>query len=116
MDEEAIEAKLATLPPHPPGKHYPPRRALELRQLAGSASVKKVFAMANQISSRDRLHDLFNYHGARTGRPTGEGPQPTNLPKAGPPVYRCKGGRHAGTLTSSRVRGAASRAARHAQS
>jgi DNA polymerase len=96
MDAEAIEAKLETLPPHPPGQPWPPRRALELRALAGSASVKKVFAMAAQISSRDRLHDLYNYHAARTGRPTGDGPQPTNLPKAGPPVYRCACGRHAG--------------------
>jgi DNA polymerase len=89
MDDEAIEAKLATLPPHPPGKYFAPRRALELRQLAGSASVKKVFAMRNQLASDNRLHDLFNYHGARTGRPTGEGPQPTNLPKAGPDVCQC---------------------------
>jgi DNA polymerase len=97
MDDEAIEAQLARMAPHPPGGVNPARRALELRQLAGSASVKKVFAMANQISSRDRLHDLFNYHGARTGRPTGEGPQPTNLPKAGPDVYLCKGcGKHSG--------------------
>ncbi len=98
MDDEAIEAQLGRMPPHPPGGVYPARRALELRQLAGSASVKKVFAMANQISSRDRLHDLFNYHGARTGRPTGEGPQPTNLPKAGPDVLLCKAcNKHAGT-------------------
>lgn len=97
MDDEAIEAALRRLPPHPPGIVYPPRRALEIRQLAGSASVKKVFAMRNQLSSRDRLHDLYNYHGARTGRPTGEGPQPTNLPKAGPKVYRCGAcGRHSG--------------------
>lgn len=98
MDEEAIEAQLATMAPHPPGGVYPARRALELRQLAGSASVKKVFAMRNQLSSRSRLHDLYNYHGARTGRPTGEGPQPTNLPKAGPDVMLCKGcGKHAHT-------------------
>lgn len=97
MDDDAITAKLATLQPHPPGQYYPPRRALELRQLVGSASVKKVFAMRNQISIWDRLHDLFNYWGARTGRPTGEGPQPTNLPKAGPPVYRCGCGKFHGT-------------------
>lgn len=99
MDEEAIEERLARMPPHPPGAVWAARRALELRQLAGSASVKKVFAMANQISSRDRLHDLYNYHGARTGRPTGEGPQPTNLPKSGPKVYRCAAcGKHSGLL------------------
>lgn len=72
----------APLPPHV-------RRALEIRVAVGSASVKKVFAMRNQASPLGRLHDLYNYHGARTGRPTGYGPQPTNLPKAGPNVYRC---------------------------
>lgn len=96
MDEDAIASQLSTMPPHPPGGQSPARRALELRRLAGSASVKKVFAMANQLSSRDRLHDLFNYHAARTGRPTGEGPQPTNLPKAGPAVRLCACGRYHG--------------------
>lgn len=97
MDEEAIEAQLARMAPHPPGGLYPARRALELRALAGSASVKKVFAMVNQLTPDNRLHDLFNYHAARTGRPTGEGPQPTNLPKAGPRVYHCAAcGKHAG--------------------
>lgn len=92
MDEEAIEALLAALPPH----QIAARRALEIRQAVGSASVKKVFAMRNQLSPWGRLHDLFNYHGARTGRPTGEGPQPTNLPKAGPKVVKCVCGRHSG--------------------
>jgi DNA polymerase len=82
MDEDAIEAALKwNLPPEA-------RRALEIRAVIGSASVKKVFAMRNQ-AHRGRLHDLYTYHGARTGRPTGNGPQPTNLPKAGPHVYRC---------------------------
>lgn len=65
------------------------RRALEIRQAIGSASVKKLFAMLDQLCPDGRLHDLFSYHAARTGRPTGNGPQPTNLPKAGPAVYRC---------------------------
>lgn len=101
MDEEAIEAAIKkidawlVLAPGEP-MALQARRALELRQLVGSASVKKVFAMINTQSPWGRLHDLFNYHGARTGRPTGEGPQPTNLPKAGPKVYRCLCGRHSG--------------------
>lgn len=84
MDEEAIEAALARtdLPPHC-------RRALELREKVGSASVKKVFSMRNQATSYARLHDLFTYHGARTGRTTGNGPQPTNLPNSGPEVCQC---------------------------
>jgi hypothetical protein len=64
-------------------------RALEIRQAVGSASVKKVFAMTLQRARGDRVHDLFIYHGARTGRPTGGGVQPTNMPKAGPKVVRC---------------------------
>src|SRR5690606_864716 len=75
MDEENISAALKRqdLPPQV-------RRALEIRSATASASVKKVFAMLTQRDSRDRLTDLFNFHAARTGRPTGEGPQPTNLP------------------------------------
>lgn len=92
MDEEAIDALVGRLLPH----QLLAKRALEIRQAIGSASVKKVFAMRNQLSPWGRLHDLFNYHGARTGRPTGEGPQPTNLPKAGPEVLKCGCGRHSG--------------------
>lgn len=83
MDEDAVEAALKWNLP------AAARRALEIRAAVGSASVKKVFAMRNQVGSDGRLHDLYTYHGARTGRPTGNGPQPTNLPKAGPMVYRC---------------------------
>lgn len=73
------------------------RQALELRQKVGSASIKKLFSMARMVSSAGRLHDLYNYHGARTGRPTGQDSQPTNLPKAGPEVFCCAAcGRHYG--------------------
>lgn len=92
MDEDAITAMLERIPL----EKVAARRALQLRQAVGSASVKKVFAMRNQVSPWGRLHDLFNYHGARTGRPTGEGPQPTNLPKAGPKVRKCECGHHTG--------------------
>jgi DNA polymerase len=64
-------------------------RVLEIRATVGSASVKKVFAILNQATLADRLHDLFTFHGARTGRPTGNGPQPTNLPNSGPECYQC---------------------------
>jgi DNA polymerase len=89
MQEETIDDALKTLPPHPVGGYWPPRRALEIRQLTGSASVKKLFAMENQACRDDRLRDLLQHHGARTGRPTGEGPQPLNLPKAGPKLATC---------------------------
>jgi DNA polymerase len=83
MDEEAVTDALTWNLPDVA------RRALEIRAAVGSASVKKVFAMRNQVSLAGRLHDLYAFHAARTGRPTGNGPQPTNLPKAGPNVYRC---------------------------
>lgn len=82
LDDEAITEMLKGELPKPA------RRALEIRQLSGSASVKKAFAIRNQMTDEGRLHDLFNYHAARSGRPTGEGPQPTNMPKAGPKVVQ----------------------------
>jgi len=95
MDEDAIDAVLNPLDPFeeplPPAAH----RALEIRQLVGSASVKKVFSMANTVSGDGRLRDLFIYHGTRTGRPTGSGPQPTNLPNsAGAFAMQCEGCDH----------------------
>lgn len=91
LDEETVEAALAR-------SDVPPdaRRALEIRATVGSASVKKLFAMANQVCADGRLRNLYTYHGARTGRATGNGPQPTNLPNHGPEVLRCDCGRHYG--------------------
>lgn len=90
MDEEAVEDMLKRLPPAPPIPGGDPRRrVLEIRQLIGSASVKKLYAMENQACRDDRLRNLIVHHGARTGRPTGEGPQPLNLPKAGPDLKWC---------------------------
>ena len=84
LDEEHLEELLTrdNLPPVA-------REALEIRALIGSASVKKIFAMENQASRDHRLHGLIIHHGARTGRPTGEGPQPLNLPKAGAKLCTC---------------------------
>jgi DNA polymerase len=65
------------------------KRALQIRQAVGSASVKKVYSMRLKCARGGRIHDLFSYHAARTGRPTGNNPQPTNMPKAGPDVVRC---------------------------
>ena len=64
-------------------------RALEIRQAVGSASVKKVYALRGQMTAANRVHDLFTVDGARTGRPTGSGPQPTNFPNSGPEVRQC---------------------------
>lgn len=95
LDEESVSAALDRIGESiQDGTEHPDEirdvwRALEIRQAIGSASVKKLFAMSDQLAPDGRLHDLFSYHAARTGRPTGNGPQPTNLPKAGPKVYRC---------------------------
>lgn len=83
MDEETIEAALTWVMPDDC------HRVLELRALVGSASVKKVYAMRNTMARGDRIHDSFLYHAARTGRATGAGSQPTNLPNSGPDVHRC---------------------------
>lgn len=92
LDEEAVEAALNNTA----GLPAEARRVLEIRAAVGSASVKKLFAMRNRISADDRLRDLYIYYGARTGRSTGEGPQPTNLPKAGPDTIKCGCGKHYG--------------------
>lgn len=91
LDEEAVEAALKRT-------DWPPvvRRVLEIRAAVGSASVKKLYAIRNRLSADDRLRDLYIYYGARTGRSTGEGPQPTNLPKAGPDTIKCGCGKHYG--------------------
>lgn len=89
LDEEAIEAALPRLAPHPPGGLSPARRALEIRLLIASASVKKVYAMGRMAARGDRLHDLYIFHGARTGRDTHADVQPGNLPKAGPQLRKC---------------------------
>lgn len=92
LDDDHLTEALAADRPMPP--HC--RRALEIRQSIGSAAVKKVYAMDLQATRAGRLHDLFSYHAARTGRATGNGPQPTNLPNSGPAVLLCGCGRHFG--------------------
>jgi DNA polymerase len=72
-----------------PTLHPEVRRALEIRQAVSSASVKKIYAMKNRVNSYGRINDLFLYHAASTGRFTGAGPQPQNLPKGGPKVAKC---------------------------
>lgn len=85
MQAETIEAALKRDDIADPDAY----RVLEIRSLLGSASVKKLFAMEYQANRDNRLQGLIVHHGARTGRPTGEGPQPLNLPKAGPKLVEC---------------------------
>ena len=74
MAEEFITATLER-PDLPAGV----RRALEIRQLIGSAAVKKLFAIRAAASRDGRLRGLYGYHVGRTGRWAGMGPQPQNL-------------------------------------
>jgi DNA polymerase len=53
-------------------------RALEIRKMLGGAAVKKLYAFRYQ-SFKGRLYGLYSYWAARTGRWTGNGPQPQNL-------------------------------------
>jgi DNA polymerase len=84
MDEDALDELLAN-----PSLPDECRRALEIRQLVGSASVKKIYAMARQVTPDGNLCDMAIYHGARTGRDNGDGVQPLNMPKAGPSLKWC---------------------------
>lgn len=93
MDADALEELMKERARFPAAA----ARAIEIRALIGSASVKKCYAMRNQATQAGRLHELFGYHAARTGRTNGMGPQPTNLPNSGPDVARCQCGRHYGT-------------------
>jgi DNA polymerase len=64
--------------PIPPDCH----RVLEIRQILGQSSVKKLFAIKRRLCSDGRLRGLFQYAGAdRTGRWAGRGPQAQNLVK-----------------------------------
>lgn len=66
------------------------QRVLEIRQTLGSASVKKLYALERYVCSDGRIRGLYIYCGARqTGRWSGTGPQPQNIPSGGPDVYQC---------------------------
>lgn len=75
LREESVEGALKNM-------ELPPaaRRALRIRQMLGSASIKKLYALRHQ-SHKGRLYGLYSYFAARTGRWTANGPQPQNFPK-----------------------------------
>jgi DNA polymerase len=85
LDEEGVTEALAR-----PGLPDPARRALEIRAETASASVKKLYAMRRMVTPDGRLKNLYNHHGARTGRPTGQDTQATNMPRGGPNVRWCR--------------------------
>jgi DNA polymerase bacteriophage-type len=55
------------------------RRALELRLGGAQAAVKKIDALLLRAGDDDRVRGSLRYHGAATGRWSGEGLQPQNL-------------------------------------
>ena len=56
------------------------RQVLKIRKQAGTAAIKK-FARAQQQLVDGRIRGGFVYYGAHTGRWTGKGVQPTNMPR-----------------------------------
>ena len=73
LDRKAIERQLEhELPPTV-------RRVLELRLGGAQAATKKITALLSRAGDDDRIRGAFRYHGAATGRWSGEGIQPQNL-------------------------------------
>ena len=93
LDEEALDFLLSGDLPEDV------RRALIIRKTVGSAAVKKLYAMINTTTKKGRIHDLFVYHSARTGRAAGMGVQPQNLPNSGEMVSLCNCGRYSAINT-----------------
>jgi len=58
-----------------------PRRVLEILREAGLASTAKYEAMRWWRAADGRAHGGLLYHGASTGRWSGQGVQPQNFPK-----------------------------------
>lgn len=57
------------------------RQVLEIRKLAGKTSVKKFITILN-LENKEYVQGNLNYHGAGTGRWSGQGFQYHNLPRA----------------------------------
>jgi DNA polymerase bacteriophage-type len=89
LDEDAVGVLLGS-----ERLDHTARRVLEIRADVASASVRKYATIQRQVAMGDRLHDLFNYHGAHTGRETAADVQPQNLPNSGPDVAACPSCRH----------------------
>jgi DNA polymerase len=83
MTEKTIDAMIERLTPGPlePHRNLPVLRALTIRQLLGSASVKKLYALRAMTASDGRVHGMYMMHATHHGRTGGYGPQPANLYK-----------------------------------
>jgi DNA polymerase len=64
-----------------PGLPDDVRRVLEIRQITAAASLKKLDAMLACVGADGRARGLLQYHGAHTGRWTGQLIQPQNFPR-----------------------------------
>lgn len=64
-------------------------RVLVIRQMLGSASVKKLFAMKRCRMPDGRARGALKFCGASTGRWAGSLFQPHNFPNSGPEMVRC---------------------------
>lgn len=73
-DSEGKEAPPIVLPPNV-------HRALSIRSLVGSASVKKLARMRSCVGFDGRARGLLQYHGASPGRWAGRLLQPQNFPR-----------------------------------
>jgi DNA polymerase len=85
LDGDTVSETLST-------RAYPDdvcKELLEIRYLTSAASVKKAYAMRQKLSKDGKLHDMFVYHSARTGRDAGVGVQPQNMYSGGPEVAKC---------------------------
>jgi DNA polymerase bacteriophage-type len=74
MQEATLDDALTW--PHVVG---PAKRALEIRALVGSASVKKLYALDAYTCRDGRVRGLYMFHSTHHGRTGGYGPQPSNL-------------------------------------
>lgn len=57
------------------------RRPLRIRQLIGSAAVKKLYRMQHCVCADGRARDLLQWHGTAPGRSAGRLLQPQNFPR-----------------------------------
>ncbi len=83
MTEKTISATIKRLTPGPlePHSNRDALRALLIRQMLSSASVKKLYALRAQTASDGRVHGMYQMHATHHGRTGGYGPQPANLYK-----------------------------------
>jgi DNA polymerase len=73
LDDDGPEIDIGPLPDDV-------RRALYIRQLVGSASIKKLGAMERSVCANGSVYGTLQYHGASTGRWAGRLVNPQNLP------------------------------------